>query len=139
MFTANVYRVMIGCLGDIMEESFVVQQAVKAWNDANSENRGKVLMPMDWAAGTTDIKNVDVVVAIVGSYIRDTQIVEEAIKAGKRVVLFFSQYHNPEASMATEIKAVEEFKSKVVGHCVSIDYTNKEGIETALNSIFNEL
>lgn len=96
-------------------------------------------MPMDLAAESTDTEKVDVVVAIVCSYIRDAQIIEESIKAGKKVVLLFSKYHNPDASMATEIKAVDDFRSKVEINRVCFEYTSQQGIETALNSFFNEL
>jgi len=40
-------------------------------------------------------------------------VIEETVKAGKKVPLFFSKYQDPENTIPAEGKAVEAFKKEI--------------------------
>lgn len=42
MFTAKVYKVVVGSLSGIMEEVKVAKEVIRNWNQENAERGGKV-------------------------------------------------------------------------------------------------
>ena len=48
MFTAKVYRVMVGSLSGAMEEVYVAKETIRKWNQQNAERTGKVFVPIEW-------------------------------------------------------------------------------------------
>ena len=91
MFTAQVYKIQIVCLSGIMEETYTAQEVIRKWNQENAERMGKLLLPLAGDATTCD---ADVVIGIVGNYIEKAEVIDESVKAGKKVLLFFSQYND---------------------------------------------
>lgn len=134
MFTAQVYRVMIGCLGGIMEEVHQAKMVVKEWNDKNAEPRGKVFLPVDWSAKVEDMNQADIIVGIIGDWIENPEFVEECIKSGKKVILFFHRNHNPDVSIRGEVMVVEAFKNDVQKKCKCLFFGNVPEFKEALSS-----
>ena len=59
--------------------------------------------------------------------------VEEAVKAGKKVLLFFSKYQDPENTIPAEGKAIEDFKNNMESKCVCCEFSWKSDFMTVLN------
>ncbi len=91
MFTAQVFLVQIVCLSGIMEEVCIAHELIRKFNQENAERMGKLLLPLAGDATTCD---ADVVIGIVGNYIEKAKVIDESVKAGKKVLLFFSQYND---------------------------------------------
>ena len=51
---------------------------------------------------------------IVGNYIEKAEIIEEAVNAGKNVMLFFSKYQAPENTIPAEGKSVEDIAHEII-------------------------
>ena len=94
MFTAQDYKVQIVCLSGsgIIEEMYVAQKVIRKYNQENAERTGNLFLPVAMDATASD---ADVVIGIVGNYIEKAEVIDEAVKAGKKVLLFFSKYQGP--------------------------------------------
>lgn len=101
MFSANVYRVMVGSLSGTMEEVYVTKDAICKWNLENAERTGRIFLPIEWSVKVRP-DDVDVVLSMVGNWIDNTAFTEDCIKAGKQVVLFFNTYHDPKNTISSE-------------------------------------
>ena len=77
MFTAKVYRIMVGSLSGAMEEVYVAKETIRKWNQQNAERTGKVFMPIEWGTTPEALQNVDVVGGIIGNWIDDAKFVED--------------------------------------------------------------
>ena len=122
MFTAQVYKTAVISLSGIMEELYTAQDVIRRWNQENAERTGKLFMPL---ADITSATDADVVIGIVGNYIDKTEVIEEAVKAGKKVLLLFSKYQDPENTIPTEQNGVFYFKEKMQGICDCLEYSGK--------------
>ena len=83
-------------------------------------------------ADSTIAIDADVVIVIVGNYIEKAEVIEEAVKAGKKVILFFSKYQDPENTIPSEEKSVEEFKEKMSKQCCCVEYNGMADFKVAL-------
>ena len=122
MFTAQVCKVQIVCLSGIMEEMYVAQEVIRKYNQENGERTGNLFLPVAMDATASD---ADVVIGIVGNYIEKAEVIDEAVKAGKKVLLFFSKYQDPENTIPAESKAVEEFKKDKESKYVCYDFCGR--------------
>lgn len=129
MFTAQVYKVQIVCLSGIMEEMYVAQEVIKKYDQEKAECTGELFLPM---AGDAPASDADVVIGIVGNYIEKAEIIEEAVNAGKNVMLFFSKYQAPENTIPAEGKSVEEFKQEMQSKCVCYEFSGWADLEASL-------
>jgi len=129
MFTAQVFKVQMVCLSGIMEETYVAQEAIRKFNQENAERTGKLFLPV---ADNATANDSDMVIGIVGNYIEKAEVIEEAVKAGKKVLLFFSKYQDPENTIPAEGKAVEAFKKKMESKCVCCEFNGKAIFEASL-------
>lgn len=112
-YTAIVYQVMIASPSDVGAERSVVREVVGRWNNAHSEIRGIVLMPIGWETHSTpemgdrpqailnrQISSAsDLLVGVfwtrigtaTGEYASGSvEEIEEHMKAGKPTMLYFS-------------------------------------------------
>jgi hypothetical protein len=112
-YTAVVYRVMIASPSDVGPERGVVREVVGRWNNAHSDSRGIVLMPIGWETHSAPemgdrpqaILNrqisaeCDLLVGVfwtrigtaTGEYASGSvEEIEEHMKAGKPTMLYFS-------------------------------------------------
>lgn len=117
MFTARVYRVMVGSLSGAMEEVYVAKETIRKWNQQNAESTGKMFMPLEWDTSLEAVQNTDIVVGIVDNWINNTKFVEDCVEAGKQVMLLFNSLHNPTNTISSEHRAVLELNSQMQDRC----------------------
>jgi hypothetical protein len=133
MFEAKVYKVMIGCPGDSMEELLVAKKVIAQWNEQNAEREGKLLYPIEGDASECNLQDVDIVIGIIGTRIVDTELIEKSIKAGKHVILFFRTFNDDRSYLSLDLENLDAFKNdKDVYEFLN---TGKRSFEKMLNSI----
>lgn len=133
MFTANVYRIMIGCPGDVQEEVQVARTVINHWTSLHAEQNGTVLLPINWESHSYPEQGAhpqkilngqvadksDMLIAIFGAKVgtpTDTSLsgtieeIEEHIKADKPVMLFFRRYNDLSKTSSEELAKLERFK-----------------------------
>ena len=132
MFTAKVYRVMVGSLSGTMEEVFAAKETIRKWNLENAERTGKIYMLTDWSVKANELHDVDVVIGIVGNWIERSDFIEDCIKNGKQVMLFFNAFHDPKNTMPSEHDAVMSFRNKMQNRCFCEEYNSSEELSNAL-------
>ena len=123
MFTAKVYRIMVGSLSGAMEEVYVAKETIRKWNLQNAERTGKVFMPIEWDTKPEVIRNVDVVVAIVDNWVDNPELIENCIESCKQVALFFKSVYDPITTISGELNSVKSFRERVQtrSYCASYD------------------
>jgi len=128
MFTAQAYKVMIGCPGDILAEQSAALRVIENWNIQEAEGRGIVLIPETWKGQPI---NADMFIGIFDSWIgKSIDKVEDYIAKGGKAVLFFKFYNDPNTSMPSEVKELKDFKARVGAEC--IDFSSTSDFERAL-------
>lgn len=132
MFTAKVYRVMVGSLSGTMEEVFAAKETIRKWNLENAERTGKLYMITDWSANAEQIKDEDMVIGIVGNWIDNTDFIDGCIKDGKHVVLFFNAFQDPKNTIPSEQDCVRAFKIRIQKHCFCSEYSSRDELENSL-------
>lgn len=75
-------------------------------------------------------------IGIVGNLTDDTEVIDEAVKAGKKVELFFSEYNDVENTIPSELQRVQEFKEKMKSQSCCLDYNGTTDFETKLKDRF---
>ena len=130
MFTSQVYTVQILCLSGMMDETHLAQEIIRKWNQENARSEGKLYQQIP---ETSTPGEADVVIGIVDNYIDKTKadVIEASVKAGKKVLLFFSEFQDPENTMDSELRMVEAFRESSLEQCVCVAYNN--------NSMFKEV
>ena len=78
----------------------------------------------------------DVVIGIVDNYIDKTKadVIEASVKAGKKVLLLFSEYQDPENTIPAESISTQEFRRKMEAKCYCCEFVNKEELKNKLLS-----
>lgn len=133
MFTAQVYRIMIGCPGDVEDEVQVAQQVITRWTSLHAEQNGIVLLPVHWTTNSYPeqgahpqailngqlVDKSDMLIGIFGSKIGSPtdkaksgtiEEIEEHIKAGKPVMLFFRRFNDTSRTTSKDLAELEAFK-----------------------------
>lgn len=137
MFTAKVYRIMVGSLSGAMEEVYVAKETIRKWNQQNAEREGKVFIPVEWASNPEAIRDVDVVVGVVDNWVNKQEIVEESIAAGKRVMLFFNAVQDSENTISGELEDVRLFKDRVQTQTFNASFYSNAEFVNQLNERLN--
>ena len=70
----------------------------------------------------------DVYVFVVDNFV-ETKKIKVAVAAGVNVALFFSMYYDPQNTMDSEIKTIDELRERMKESCVCIDYKNDSEFE----------
>lgn len=139
MFTAKVYTVMIGSLSGTMEEVYIAKDVVRKYNQDNAESSGKLFLPVEWSMKPEDLQKVDVVIAIVGNWIDKPDFIEDYVKAGRKVMLFFNAFQDPKNTIRSEHNEVAVFKERIQDNCKCAEYRGntefKQFVDNALNTI----
>lgn len=133
MFTSQVYTVQILCLSGMMDETHLAQEIIRKWNQENARSEGKLYLQIP---ETSTPGEADVVIGIVDNYIDKTKadVIEASVKAGKKVLLFFSEYQDPENTIPAESVATREFRGEMEAKCFSCEFVNKEELNNKLIS-----
>lgn len=139
MFTAKVYKVMIGSLSGAMEEVYLAKEIIRKWNQDNAESKGILYMPVEWSTKTEELNKADIVIGIIGNWIDNTAVVEECAQMGKKVILFFQTYHDPKVPIPGEVQKVEEFKGRMQLIYPCHNYSNNVEMEDVLKLRLAEL
>lgn len=155
MFPAYVYRIMIGCPGDIREEVAIAKRAIYRWTSIHAEQTGIVLLPINWethsypeqGAHPQKILNSqladksDMLIAIFGSRVgtpTDTSAsgtieeIDNHIKAGKPVMLFFRKFNDITQITASEFAKLEDFKTSIQNEGLYKEYNTESDFEDVL-------
>ncbi|WP_147039257.1 DUF4062 domain-containing protein [Microbacterium aerolatum] len=133
---ASVVYVMIASPSDVPEARDAVYEAIGRWNEANTRERGVVLVPLRWETGAVPllgnhpqaiinnqlVERADVVVAIFGSRLGSAtpaaisgtaEEIERAVSAGKPVHLYFSSAPRPNDVDPQQLAALHDFRSRL--------------------------
>ena len=133
---ASVVYVMIASPSDVPEAREAVYEAIVRWNEANTRERGVVLVPLRWETGTVPllgnhpqaiinhqlVERADVVVALFGSRLGSAtpaaisgtaEEIERAVSAGKPVHLYFSSSPRPNDVDPRQLAALHDFRSRL--------------------------
>lgn len=136
MFQSNTYRIMIGNPSDIVEEVGIAKEVILKWSCLNAESHNIVLLPLHWTdnayPGTGQhpqkmldrilVDKSDMLICIFGSKIgtaTDThdsgsiEEIEEHIKAGKQVMIFFKRNGNVLNIDLNQIKKLQSFRNRI--------------------------
>jgi hypothetical protein len=133
-FFATVYKVMIASPSDVIGARAVVRRMLDEWNVVNADSRKIVLLPVAWDTHTSPamgdrpqaiinkqvLKDCDLLVGIfwtrvgspTGEYPSGTiEEIEEHIKAGKPVMLYFSDEPvSPDSVDEKQYSELRQFK-----------------------------
>lgn len=139
MFEAKVYKVMVGCPGDSMEELLVAKKVIAQWNEQNAEREGKLLYPIEWDASECNLQDVDIVIGIIGTRIVDTELIEKSIKAGKHVILFFRTFNDDRSYLSLDLENLDAFKKRVADKAECIKYDSYSTFDSAFIRVLNEI
>ena len=116
MFTASVYKIAVISLSGMMEETYAAKEEVRRWDLSNAQAAGKLFLPVD------DAQAADVLVGIIGNRLEKTELIDESLTAGKRVLLFFNAYNDPKNTIASEAQAVAAFRAAAQARCFCAEY-----------------
>lgn len=136
MFTAKVYKIMVGSLSGAMEEVYIAKERIRKWNQQNAESTGKVFMPIEWSTAPEVFQNVDVVVGVIDNWIDNSSFIENCLKIGKHVMLFFNTLQDPINTIHGEIENVQMFLNRVQSRCYCANYKGRKEFEDLLNNQF---
>ena len=152
MFTANIYRIMIGNPSDIKEEVQVAKNIILKWSCLNAEAHNIVLLPLHWSdnayPGTGQhpqkmldrilVDKSDMLICIFGAKIgtaTDThesgsiEEIEEHIKRGKQVMIFFKRTGDLLSADLEQLKKLQEFRNRIKSTTMWWEYDNISDFE----------
>ena len=151
MFAANTYKIMIGCPGDIKEEIDMAMKVINHWTILHAEQHSTVLLPIHWATSSYPehgahpqtllngqlASKSDMLIGIFGAKVGTPtdkaqsgtiEEIEEYVKSGKPVMLFFRK-QNDTSTPASEIEKLQTFKSSVKDQCLYREYDSPSTFE----------
>lgn len=152
MFTAQVYRIMIGCPGDVEEEVKIAKDVISRWTNLHAEQNSIVLLPSHWSTNSYPEQGAhpqtilneqlaeksDMLVGIFGSKIGTPtnkaksgtiEEIEEHIKSGKPVMLFFRRYNDLSKTSPSNLAALDEFKNDIKARVLYGEYNTVSDFE----------
>ncbi len=132
MFTAKVYRVMVGSLSGAMEEVYLAKETIRKWNQQNAERTGKLYLLVDWTSKEEDIQYVDVVIGVVDNWIENIGLIESCVEKGKHVLLFFSAFQDTTNTIQSEFEEVKSFSKRFQTKCFTAHYNGGAELRTLL-------
>lgn len=148
-YTAKVFNVMIASPSDVVRERLIIRDAIHEWNTLQAERESCVLLPMDWESHAAPLMgdrpqgiineqlltNSDLLVAVFWTKIGSPtgkapsgtiEEIEEHIKAGKPVMVYFSSEPvRPDSVDDEQYSALREFR----------DACKKEGLIREYESV----
>lgn len=145
MIQGSIYRIMIGCPSDITEEVNIAKRIILKWSCTNAEAHQMVLLPLHWSDNSYPgvgqhpqkmldrqlVDKSDMLVCIFGSKIgtaTDTsdsgsiEEIEEHIKTGKHVMIFFKQQGDLLHADLAQIKKLQDFRTRIQNKAMWCEY-----------------
>lgn len=138
MFTAKVYNVMVGSLSGIMEEVIFAKEVICKWNKQNAERCGEVFLTVDWTTNPEEIQKADVVIAVVGNWIQNTDTIEECLRAGKKPIILFNAFQDPKYTIAREHDSVKMFRERMQGRCNCVEFGSLSDLKQMVEEVLLE-
>jgi len=147
-FKATVFKVMIASPSDVTVERNIIREILYEWNAINAEKNNIVLLPVSWESHAVPemgdrpqaiinkrvLQGCDLLVGVfwtrigtdTGEYISGTvEEIEEHIKGGKPVMLYFSQAPViPDSVDQEQYNKLKEFKEKCKNRGLFETYNN---------------
>lgn len=156
MFTAKVYRIMIGCPSDVKEEVIIAKEIIRGWSETNADLDKIVLLPLHWSANsfpemgkhpqkaldTQLVDRSDLLVCIFASKIgtaTDTaesgsiEEIEEHVKHNKPVMLYFRKNIDISTTSTENLSKLMDFKQRMKDKTLWWEY----GDEHEFREVFN--
>ena len=157
-YAANVYKVMIASPSDVAAERGVIRELMHRWNNAHSDTRKIVLMPVGWETHSTPemgdrpqailnkqiLGDCDLLIGVfwtrigtaTGEYVSGTvEEIEEHIKAGKPTMIYFSSAPvMPDSIDQTQYGRLTEFKNSCKDRGVYEGYSDLPDFRNKLDS-----
>ena len=127
MFEAKVYKIAILSLSDLVEETFAAKESVRQWTVANAERSGKLFLTVD------DPQTADILVGVVGNWLEKTDLIEDSLNAGKRVLLLFNTHFDPENTIPSEQTAVMDYMNQMQQRCYCAEFNGKAQLGQLVN------
>lgn len=113
MFEAKVYTTAILSLSGMMDETHTARQTVSRFNQQHAASTGRLFLPVDAPQAA------DVVIGIVDNWDKDTGWVDDCIRQGKHVTLFFSAHQDPNNTLfpvsTVRLKPLERARKAAAG------------------------
>ena len=157
MFAAYTYKIMIGCPSDIKEEIDIAIKVINHWTTLHAEQSGTVLLPIHWATNSYPEQGAhpqtllngqlasksDMLIGIFGARVGTPteksqsgtiEEIEEHIKAGKPVMLFFRKQNDTSTIPASEIEKLQSFKHNVEKRCLYREYDSPPSFEATFTN-----
>ena len=130
MFNAKVYTVCIPSSGVALEEEHIAREVIARWNIEEGEKHGVAFLvtPNNYKDVTPDIY-----IFAIDNYV-DEQKVEAAIATGAKVMLFFCSHHDEKNTIENEVKAIANFRIRMLLKCNTFEYNNNDDFEKALKT-----
>lgn len=155
MFQANVYKIMIGAPSDINEEVVIAINTIYHWNTINAEKQKTVLLPLHWSISAYPVTGIhpqkvinqqvvsksDLLICIFGARLGtptqdyasgSVEEIEEHLKAGKPVMIFFKQTLKVNDVSAEQISRLQDFKRAIGQKALYVDYNTPDDFEQVL-------
>ncbi len=153
MTRGNIYRVMIGSPSDIVDEIKAAKRIILEWSCLNAEAHNVVVLPLHWKENAYPgvgkhpqkmldkqlVEKSDMLVCIFGSRIgtaTDTsdsgsiEEIEEHIKAGKQVMIFFKKSTEDIYTIdKDQLDKLRQFREDYKGKALWIDYEDVREFE----------
>jgi hypothetical protein len=147
-YSATVYKVMIASPDDVPSERAIIREILAEWNTVNADSRATVLLPVGWETHASPtmgdrpqaiinkqiLKDCDLLVGVfwtrlgtpTGEYMSGTvEEIEEHIKAGKPVMLYFSSVPVlPDSVDADQYAQLRTFKESCKSRGIFETYVN---------------
>ncbi len=112
---------MVGSLSGTMEEVYVAKEVIRKWNQEHAEREGKLFLLVD-----SPVEDVDVLIGIVGNWIDKPESVLQMVEVGKKVMLFFNAFQDPNNTISTEQEEMIAFKERMQGRCYCGEYNGSD-------------
>lgn len=156
MFTAKVYRIMIGCPSDVKEEVIIAKEIIRSWSETNADLDKIVLLPLHWSTNSFPemgkhpqkaldrqlVDRSDLLVCIFASKIgtaTDTaesgsiEEIEEHVKHNKPVMLYFRKNIDISTTSPENLSKLMDFKQRMKDKTLWWEY----GDENEFKEVFN--
>lgn len=156
-YTATVFKVMIASPSDVATERNIIREVLAEWNVVNADNRKMVLLPIGWETHAAPsmgerpqaiinkqvLKDCDLLVGVfwtrigtsTGEYASGTvEEIEEHIKTGKPVMLYFSDAPaRPDSVENDQYTALKKFKDSCKDRGIFETYTDVNDFKSKFN------
>lgn len=147
MFQADVYKIMIAAPSDIKEEIDVAINIINHWNYLNSEIQKVICLPLHWFISSYPevgkhpqkiinnqvVSKSDLLICVFGSKLGtptedyasgSVEEVEEHIKAGKPVMIFFKRILDINNCDIEQITRLKKYKESIGNNALYVDYND---------------